>query len=456
MISGDFTFENVRRVTQALALYWQTEASRKKTVPRAVIGYDTRAGSDKFAASVAEVLAGNGIATILTPQPTPTPAVSFAIKERGLIGGVMITASHNPPEFNGYKIKAGFGGSADNEMTDAIETLLDREQPRTVPLRDATKQGRVVVVDLRAPHRTAVARFVDLERIAKARLGVVVDSMHGCGGREIEELLPATTTLRAEPDPNFGGVNPEPIAANLRVLSNYLRSHRADIALVTDGDADRIAAMDPCGEFITTHYCFAMLLLHMIRHRKQIGCVAKALNTTVMVDRICIKHGLALHEIPVGFKWCAKLMRERNVLIGGEESGSIGFKGWIPERDGILASLLLLEFLACEGKPVREIMAEMDAEFGPSRYARVDIHYPLEKRAPLMRWLRENPTPDLLGSPLAAVKDFDGVKMEARDGAWLMLRSSGTEPVLRIYAEAAEQARANALIALGRSLAAEV
>jgi phosphomannomutase len=455
-MSGDFNVENVRRVTRALALYWREEASRKKTVPRAVVGYDTRASSDRHAAAVAEVLAGNDIATILTPQPTPTPAVSFAIKERGLIGGVMITASHNPPAFNGYKIKADFAGSADNAMTDAVEALLDREPPRVLPLEQARGRGRVVVEDLRAPHRAAVGRFVDLERIAKARLGVVVDSMHGCGGREIEQLLPTVTTLRAEPDPFFGGVNPEPIAANLCSLSDYLRSHRADIALVTDGDADRIAAMDPRGEFITTHYCIAMLLLHMIRHRKQAGCVVKMLNTTVMIDRICAKHGLTLHETPVGFKWCAKLMREHDVLIGGEESGSVGFKGWIPERDGLLAGLLLLEFLACEGKPVREIMAGMDAEFGASRYARADISYPLEKRAPLMRWLRENPLQDLLGSPLACVKDFDGVKMEARDGAWLMLRGSGTEPVLRIYAEAGEQSRANSLIELGRRLAAKV
>jgi phosphomannomutase len=456
LMSGDFTFENVRRVTQALAIYWREETARKNITLRAVVGFDTRASSDKFAATVAEVLAGNDIATILTPQPAPTPAVSYAIKERGLIGGVMITASHNPPEFNGYKIKADFAGSADNEMTDAVETLLDREPPRMMPLEQARGQGRVVVEGVRGPHREAAGRFVDLERIAKTKLSVVVDSMHGCGGREIETLLPATTTLRAEPDARFGGVNPEPIAANLRFLSDYLRSHRSDIALVTDGDADRIAAMDPGGEFITPHYCIAMLLLHMIRHRKQAGCVVKMLNTTVMIDRICAKHGLTLLETPIGFKWCAKLMRERDVLLGGEESGSIGFKGWIPERDGILAGLLLMEFLACERKPVRQIMAEMDAEFGASRYARADIRYPLEKRAPLMRWLRENPAPDLLGSPLAVVKDFDGVKMEARDGAWLMLRGSGTEPVLRIYAEAGEQSRADGLIELGRRLAAKI
>ncbi|MBI5686055.1 MAG: phosphoglucomutase/phosphomannomutase family protein [Verrucomicrobia bacterium] len=461
LMSGEFTFENVRRVTQAVAIYWREAAARKGIVPRAVVGCDTRRQSDQFAVAASEVLAGNDITTICALQPAPTPAVSYAVKARGLIGGVMITASHNPPAFNGFKIKADFAGSADTAMTDEIERLLDREPPKTVPFEQARGEGRILVEDVRGPHREAVGRFVDLERIAGAKLNLVVDSMHGCGRREIEKILAtrrgtAVTTLRAEPDPLFGGVNPEPIVANLSSLSDYLRGHRSDIALVTDGDADRIAAMDPQGEFISTHYCFAMLLLHLIRHRKQSGCVVKALNTTVMVDRICAKYGLALHETPVGFKWAAQKMRECDVLMGGEESGGLGFKGWIPERDGILAGLLLLEFLACERKPVRQIMAEMDAEFGASCYAREDVRYPLEKRAPLMEWLRQHPAQDLLGSPLSEVRDFDGVKMIARDGAWLMWRGSGTEPVLRVYAEAGEQSRANALVRLGRQLASNV
>ncbi|MBI5821055.1 MAG: phosphoglucomutase/phosphomannomutase family protein [Verrucomicrobia bacterium] len=460
LMTGEFTFENVRRATQAAATYWREAATRKGIAPRAVVSYDTRRQSDKFAAAVAEVLAANDITTLYTRHPTPTPAVSYAIKDRGLIGGIMITASHNPPEFNGFKIKADFAGSADAEMTDAIERLLDREPPRSLPFEQARGQGRIIVGSVSGPHRAAVERFVDMNRIAKASPRVVVDSMHGCGLHEIEGMLALrgvmATTLRADPDPLFGGVNPEPIAPNLHTLSSYLRAHQTDIALVTDGDADRIAAMAPNGEFITTHYCFAMLLLHMIRHRKQTGCVVKALNATVMVDRICAKQGLTLLETPVGFKWIAKHMRERDVLMGGEESGGLGFKGWIPERDGILAGLLLLEFLACERKPVLQIMAEMDAEFGASRYARADIVYPLEKREPLMRWLREHPQQDMLGSPLADVKNFDGVKMIARDGSWLMLRGSGTEPVLRIYAESDKQARAEALVEIGWQMAAKV
>jgi len=337
---------------------------------------------------------------------------------------------------------------------------VDREPPRRVPLDKAKGEGSVVVEDLRLAHRAAIERFVDLDRIAAAELKIVADSMHGAAGRELEQILAprgvAVTAIRAERDPLFGGVNPEPVAENLGPLAAHLRAHRADIAVVTDGDADRVGAMTPEGTFITTHYCIAMLLLHLIRHRRQRGLVAKALNTTVMVDRICAKYGLPLREVPVGFKWVARLMRAEDVLLGAEESGSVGFKGWIPERDGILACLLLLEFLACEGKSVGRIMAEMDAEFCASRYARVDMSYPLEKRQPLMDAVRRNPVRDLAGSPLEEVKNFDGVKMIARDGSWLMLRGSGTEPLIRIYAESNEQARAEALVELGRRMAAMI
>jgi alpha-D-glucose phosphate-specific phosphoglucomutase len=460
VIADGVTFENVRRVAQAVALHWRAEAAGKGPPLRAAVGYDCRFLSEKFAAAIAEVLAANGVTTILAAEPCPSPAVSYAIKQHGLIGGLMVTASHNPPEFNGIKIKADFGGPADPEITRQVEALVDREPPRRVALEEAKGQGSVLVADLRVAHREAIGRFVDLDRIAAAKLTVAADSMHGVAERELERILAprdvAVTTIRAERDPLFGGVNPEPVAKNLGALAAHLRAHRADIAVVTDGDADRIGAMTPDGRFITTHYCIAMLLLHMIRHRRQTGMVVKALNTTMMLDRICAKHGLPLREVPVGFKWVAKLMRTEDVLLGGEESGSVGFKGWIPERDGILACLLLLEFLACERKSVRAIMAEMDAEFGASRYARVDMGYALEKRRPLMDAARRSPAQDLAGSPLAEVKDFDGVKMTAKDGSWLMLRGSGTEPIIRIYAESDRQARADALVELGQQMAAKV
>ncbi len=457
VIAEDFTFENVRRVAQATAAYWLAEAARKGAPPRAIVGYDRRFLSEKFAAAIAEVLAANSVQTIYTAADCPSPAVSCAIKQQSLVGGLMVTASHNPPEFNGIKIKADFAGPADPKITRQIEALVDSEPPRHVAFEEAVGKGSILVEDVRPAHREAVGRFVDIGRIASAKLRVVFDSMHGVAGREFEQMLAphhvAVTTLRAERDPMFGGVNPEPIAKNLGALEAHLRAHKADIALVTDGDADRIAAMTPDGTFITTHYCIAMLLLHMIRHRRQTGNVVKALNTTVMLDRICAKHSLPLREVPVGFKWIAKLMREEDVLLGGEESGSVGFKGYIPERDGILACLLLLEFLACEGKSIARIMAEMDAEFGASRYARLDLRFPVEKRRSLMDWARKNPAKDLAGSRLVEVKDFDGVKMIAKDGSWLMLRGSGTEPVLRIYAESNEQSRADALVEAGRQLA---
>jgi alpha-D-glucose phosphate-specific phosphoglucomutase len=461
ILAEDFTFENVRRVAQAIADFWQAEARKKGVAqPRAVVGYDTRFLSDRFAATAAEVLAGNGIGVVYAAAASPSPAVSFAVKDCGLIGGVMITASHNPAEFNGVKIKADFGGPADAETTRAIEALLDRDVPQRLPFETARGQGMIMLNDVRVAHRKALERFVDLDRIARAELAVVVDSMFGAGAREIESLLAsrgvAVTTLRATRDVLFGGVKPEPIAENLGELSACLRSQKADIGVVTDGDADRVGAVDGQGNYITTHYCYAMLLLHMLRHRKQTGSVIKSLTTTSMVDRICAKFGVPLRETPVGFKWVARCMREEDVLMGGEEAGGMGFKGHIPERDGILACLLLLEFLAFEGKSAQQIMAEMDAEFGPSRYARLDMSYPLEKRQVLMDAVRKRPVADLLGSPLAELKDYDGVKLIAQDGAWLMLRASGTEPVVRIYAEAYDQTRADGLVSVGRELAAKI
>jgi len=456
VIAEDFTFANVARVTQAAADYWKANpvpgAERK-----VIVGYDRRFLSDRFAQITAEVFAGNGFTAVLTPEPTPTPAVSFAVKARQAIGGVMITASHNPPIFNGFKLKSHYGGSSDSETCQAVESFLDKKKVRSKPLAEAVKDGQVKMADLRPAHYAALKKLVDFKLIAKSRLRFAHEALFGVGAGCFEQLLAGTTcrvtTLNGEHDPLFGGINPEPIIQNYKHSQAFLRRHPHDFCLVTDGDADRVGGMDGLGNYLTTHQIICLLLHHLIENRKGRGRVVKALTTTAMVDKICAAHGLPLVETGVGFKYICAEMLKGGVLMGGEESGGIGFPGHIPERDGIAAGLMLLELLATERVSVNQMLAKLEKQFGPHRYARIDTHYPLEKRASLMEFLKANPPDKLLRSPLAGVKTFDGVKFVAADSSWLMLRGSGTEPVLRIYAEAGSEAGVRKLLKLGMALA---
>jgi phosphomannomutase len=301
-----------------------------------------------------------------------------------------------------------------------------------------------------------VKRIVNLKKIRAAKLRVVADSMHGCGGRLLESLV-GGATIRAERDPLFGGINPEPIGKNLGALCDAVRKSRARIGLATDGDADRLGVVDDHGQYVSIQLVFAMLLLHLLRDRgAKTGLVVKSTNSTVLIDRICRAHGLKWAEVPVGFKHICVKMRETDVLIGGEESGGIGFQGHIPERDGIVANLMLLEMLAARGKRISEIARALQKEFGASAYDRIDMHYPLEKRATLLETLQSQPPKDVLGSALAEMKTFDGVKYIAKDDSWLMFRTSGTEPIIRIYSEAATAARVKKLLEYGKRLALKV
>ncbi|HTY85987.1 MAG TPA: phosphoglucomutase/phosphomannomutase family protein [Candidatus Acidoferrum sp.] len=456
VIAEDFTFANVARVAQATAGYWQANPV-KGADPKVIVGYDRRFLSDRFAQITAEVFAGNGFTVVLTPEPTPTPAVSFAVKARHAIGGIMITASHNPPIFNGFKLKSHYGGSSDSETCQAVEKFLDKKPVKSQPLADAVKAGQIKMADLRPAHYAALKKLVDFKLIAKSRLRFAHEALFGVGAGCFEQLLAGTTcrvtTLNGEHDPLFGGINPEPIQQNYRHSQAYLRRHPHDFCLVTDGDADRVGGMDGRGHYLTTHQIICLLLHHLIENRKGRGRVVKALTTTAMVDKICAAHGLPLVETGVGFKYICKEMLKGGVLMGGEESGGIGFRGHIPERDGIAAGLMVLELLATERKSINQLLAKLEKQFGPHRYGRLDIHYPLEKRAALMEFLKTRPPGKLLRSPLAEVTTFDGVKFVAVDSSWLMLRGSGTEPVLRIYAEAGTATGVKKLLKLGVALA---
>ena len=452
VIADDFTFANVERVAQAAADYWCANPI-PDTEKAIVVGYDRRFLSDQFAQRTAEILAGNGFRVTLTDAPTPTPAVSLAVKVRRAVGGVMITASHNPAAFNGFKLKAHYGGSAESALCHEVEAMLDRSPVKATALAEAMRAKQITVADLRAAHFRAIKKLVDFRLIAKSKLRFAHDALFGVGAGCFDELLAGTscrvTTINAAHNPSFGGINPEPIEKNYAASQAYLRTHPHDICLVTDGDADRVGGMDGRGGYLTTHQLICLLLHHFILNRQGRGRVIKALTTTLMVDQMCAAHGLELVETAVGFKYIAAEMLKGGFLLGFEESGGIGFPGHIPERDGILAGLMLLEMLATERVSIGRLLARLEKEFGPHRYARIDTHFPLEKRAALMEFCKSNPPVKLLRSPLREVKSYDGVKFIAQDGSWLMLRGSGTEPILRIYAEAKSETDARRLLQLG-------
>ncbi|HXR47120.1 MAG TPA: phosphoglucomutase/phosphomannomutase family protein [Candidatus Limnocylindrales bacterium] len=461
VIAEDFTFANVARVAQASADYWKAEVRRQKSEIfrrelKVVVGFDRRFFSDRFARTAAEILAGNGFQVLLTPEPAPTPSVSFAVKAQRAVGGVMITASHNPPIFNGFKLKSFYGGSSDPETCHAVEVFLDRSPIRSVKFDEAVRARQISVRDVRPAHFAALKQLVDFKLIAKSKLRFAHDALFGVGAGCFEQLLEGTTckvtTLNGAHDVLFGGINPEPIDKNYGRSREFLRRHPHDICLVTDGDADRVGGMNGHGDALTSHQIICLLLQHLIVNRKGRGRVVKAITTTSMVDKICAAHGLPLVETGVGFKYICAEMLKGDVLIGAEESGGIGFPGHIPERDGVAAGLMLLELLATERVSVDKILARLEKQFGPHHYGRIDTHYPLEKRASLMAFLKSNPPPKLLRSPLTGLKTFDGVKFIAEDSSWLMLRGSGTEPILRIYAEARSEADARKLLKLGVKL----
>jgi phosphomannomutase len=458
VIAEDFTFANVARVAQATADFWKSEVGNKKSEIfgrelKVVVGYDRRFFSDRFAQITAEVFAGNNFQVVLAPEPTPTPSVSFAVKKLRAIGGVMITASHNPPSFNGFKLKSHYGGSSDSETCQAVESFLDRNPPQ---IKTQNSKFKISVQDVRPAHYAALKKLVDFKLIAKSKLRFAHDALFGVGAGCFEQLLAGTTckvtTLNGEHDAFFGGINPEPIEKNYARSQNFLRTHPHDICLVTDGDADRVGGMDGRGNYLSTHQLICLLLYHFFVNRQGRGRVVKALTTTAMVDKMCAAYGLPLVETGVGFKYICNEMLKGDVLLGAEESGGIGFPNHIPERDGIAAGLLLLELLAAEKISVNKMLARLEKQFGPHCYGRIDTHFPLKKRAALMDFLKNNPPAKLLRSPLAGMKTFDGVKFVAEDSSWLMLRSSGTEPILRIYAEAKTDVDAKKLLKLGVAL----
>jgi alpha-D-glucose phosphate-specific phosphoglucomutase len=454
VIADTFTFENVRIVSQAVADYLTSKKLAKRGI---AIGYDCRFMSERFAEIAAEVFAGNGIKVFLTTEAIPTPMLSFIVPHKKLAGGVMLTASHNPPRFNGFKFKPDFGGSATDEITNDIEGFLGANQPQTISFDEARKKGFIEIEDFSTDYFEHCWYFLERDWVGKSELKIVYDAMHGSGKHFMAEFLKATNydviTIAGERNPYFGGRDPEPIIRNFAPLVETVKAEKADIGLGTDGDADRIGAVNMFGESINPHQVFALLTLHLIRNRGWSGDIVKTISSTQLITKIAEKYERNVYITPVGFKYICDLMRQHDILIGGEESGGIGFKNHIPERDGILAGVLLLELMEAEGKPIHEIFADVEEEFGVFRYHRVDAHTTMEIKNNAVPKLQQNPPTEIIGLKVNKIDDFDGIKFYLEDDSWLLIRPSGTEPVLRIYVESHTDEEVMKIIDAGERLA---
>jgi alpha-D-glucose phosphate-specific phosphoglucomutase len=439
IIADDFTFENVRRVAGAIASYVLKYEDAQRGV---FVGYDTRFVSGRAAQIAAEVIAAAGIPVKLANDYTPTPAVSYAVKNNGAAGGVMVTSSHNPWNWNGVKFKGKFGGSA----TPAIMKKIEEEMSA-----GAMPQGSKAAIeeaDLKAPYVAAVCRFADMDLIGKTKFKFAIDSMYGSGRGVLagifQERSVPFVAIRQEVNPLFPGINPEPIQPHIALLQETVVKEKCDAGLATDGDADRIGAVAEDGSFVDSHKIFCVLLHWLLVHKRWPGDVVRAFNTTRMLDRISAKYGRKLYETPIGFKYIADLMMEHDILIGGEESGGIGYSRFLPERDGVLNCLLLANAMAEEGKPLGQLVADLQREFGPHYYGRRDLHIAEEIKQNAIQRARAESTQSLGRYRVLKKENLDGIKffLDAPTNgngaeAWILFRASGTEPLLRLYSEAA-------------------
>ena len=438
VIAEDFTIANVRRVARAIARYLRANEDWSKGI---IVGYDCRFGSGRFARAAAEEIAASSIPVRLAESFATTPAVSYAVRSRKAAGGVMITASHNPAQWNGVKFKASFGGSASPATMKKIEAELPGTD-ETVP--DAAAGNDVEPADLAGPYMEELERIVDFQKIAARNFLFVADPLYGAARQCLAKLFERNGIRHREihggADPLFGGLHPEPIEPHVSGLQQAVLAANADAGFATDGDADRIGAVDRTGEFIDSHQIFSILLRYLVEARGKTGGVAKTFSTTKLVDKLANKYGLPLYETPVGFKHIAELMLTKEILIGGEESGGIGIPSLGgPERDGVLNAALLAQAMAHYGKSLGELVAELHEEFGPHNYGRVDLTLEPGQKERAMEAVSPNTLKEFVGYRITSREDLDGVKLyfdSGDNGAWLLVRPSGTEPLLRVYSEA--------------------
>ncbi len=439
IIADTYTLNNVRILSQAVSDYL---GSGKKVA----VGFDTRFMSDKFALAAARVLQSNGQEVILSDRATPTPALSFVVRSRKLDLGIMITASHNPAEYNGFKIKNAAGGGASLELTKDVERLLEKS-----PVKNNVAAEEIKKADITKDYVKFIRNYIDLKKIKGKKFKVLVDVMYGSGDSFIAQVLKGTDIriefMRNIINPSFGGGRPEPVEENLEALKERVKKDKFDLGIALDGDADRIAAVAPGGVFIHPQKILGLLALHLNEDRGWSGGLVKTICGSSMMDNIARYLGIKLYETPVGFKYISNLMETEDIVAGGEEAGGMGVKGYIPERDGTMAGLLLIEMMVYRNKNILKILNETESKFGKYYYVRADFH--LEKR---VEPKKENLPGMLLGKKVIDVKDYDGIKLICEDESWLMFRGSGTEPIMRTYAEAKSLSQANKLLKLAKEI----
>jgi len=458
IIAQDFTFDNVRACAQAVADHLKQAGLTDRGL---IIGYDTRFASEDFASSAAEVVAGNGIKVYLCPKSTPTPVISFGILTKKTGGAIIITASHNPANWNGFKYRTDEGTSAPPEVTTEIEKrishILTTGKINRMPLSKALDQRLVEYLDLDPIYVKQIAKLIDLKQLRQAKLKAVIDPMYGAGAGYFKMLLDGGTLklveINSERNPLFPGIRPEPIAINLTKLSTKVKEQKADVGLATDGDGDRIGIVDEKGQFLTQLQVFALLCLYLLEVRGERGAIVKTITATSMLYRLGEIFNLPVYETPVGFKYVAEKMMAENALIGGEESGGYGFRSHAPERDGILAGLYFLDFMLKTGKTPSQLLDYLFSKVGPHYYERRDFTFPENERKAITKRISANLPQSVDRVKVVKSDKTDGFRFILADTSWLLIRFSGTEPVLRIYAESDSPARVERLLELGRELA---
>jgi phosphomannomutase len=447
VIAEDFTFANVCKVACAIARY---VVRAEKPNAGVLVGYDTRFASERFARAAAEVASMAGMPVWMAEKACPSPALSLLVRQRGAAGGIMITASHNPYRWNGIKFKASYGSSALPSIVAQIEKELAIVQANGVPPLPA-QPGRIQSLDILSPYLETVDKLVDWDRIRAAKFRFVVDPMHGAARGLLRELMTrhgvSCDEIRGTRDPLFGGVNPEPIEPHVEALRRAVLSGGYEAGLCADGDGDRIGAMDRDGTFITPHQIFSILLWHLAGTRGVAGDVAKTFSSTKMVDKIAAKFGRKVFETPIGFKYICELMMERDILLGGEESGGIGTKLYLPERDATVMPLLLVEVMAWHHKSLGELVAQLETEFGEHHYGRVDLELKPGQKERAIEHFGDSGLTNLFDWDVARREDLDGIKLYLGEIGWVMLRASGTEPMLRVYSETTSLATTRRILA---------